>query len=256
MAAALTAVLLAGTIVYFSPAAAAAFGIGSGCVDAAPSFSFDGFKVQLAGVYADSNTTVVDLKGAPPGQVFGRTYLNDQFQNTYPQLDAEPSNTGDMALSYEPATRLVAVTGMRYTLHVEQADNMTVVGVSTLCGVAFLNTAPSLLTPPSGSFGVGTVKFSEARYGAQVVAIRFEVRGVTVVGGYPPSEASVKPRPSLEVRLVPAEGGLAKVMRYRASESGDVTQVHAIAMLVAPGTYRLDLRLEGVAEVQRLLVVK
>jgi hypothetical protein len=44
-------------------------------------------------------------------------------------------------------------------------------------------------------------------------------------------------------------------MPYRASDSGGVTQVHAIAMLVDPGTYSLVISLEGVANLQRTLVV-
>lgn len=251
----LVAALIA-AVLYFSPSAARVVGIGTGNINTSPeSFTYDGFKIQLAGAYADSYSTVVDVKGAPSGVVFGGTYLTDQFANIYPQEDAEQNNTGDMALSYKPAMWLTAATGMRYTLNVERVSQTTVTGVLRLSGIVLFNTARRLWTPTSGSFGNGTVTFSEVRYGARVVAVQFDVRGVSVVGGYPPSEASVKPRPRLQVRLVPFIGGAAKNMPYHTSVSGDVTQVHAIAMLVDPGTYTLTLSLEGVAELQRTLTV-
>jgi hypothetical protein len=251
----LAAPLVASAVLYLSPSAADAIGIGTGSTNANQSFTFNGFTIQLAGVYADSFSTVVHLKGAPPEIVFGRTYLNDQFGNTYPEDEAEPSTTGDMALSYKPATWLTAVTGMRYTLNIEHVSDTTVTGVSTLKGIVVFNTAPRLELPASGSFGNGTVTFNEARYGARVVAVQFEIHGVSVVGGYPSSEASVKPRPSLEIRLAPLGGGAEKNVRYHTSVSGNVTHVHAIAMLVDPGTYSLILSLEGAAKLQRTLVV-
>jgi hypothetical protein len=247
--------LVAWVVLYLSPSAASAIGIGSGSTDANQSVTFNGFKIQLAGAYADSFSTVIDIKGAPPDVVFGRTYLTDQFGNMYPEENAEPSKTGDMALSYKPATWLTAVSGMRYTLNVEQPSDTTVTRGSSLKGTVLFDTAPRLQIPRSGSFGNGTVTFFEARYGARVVAVRFEVRGVDVVGGYPPSEANPKARPSLNVRLASIDGGPAKNMQYRTSVSGDITQVHAIAMLVDPGTYSMTLSLEGVGDLQRTLVV-
>jgi hypothetical protein len=247
--------LVAWAVLYLSPSAADAIGIGIGRTDTAQSFTFNGYTVQLAGAYADSFNTVIDLKGAPPEVVFGATYLNDQFGNLYPEENAEHGKAGDMALSYKPATWLTAVTGMRYTLTIKQPSDTSATRTSTLMGSVHFNTAPRLQIPASGSFANGEVTFIDARYGAQVVAVGFEVRGVSVVGGYPPSEASVKPRPSLDVRLAPIDGGPAKNMPYRASVSGDVTQVHAIAMLVDPGTYSLVLSLEGVANLRRMLVV-
>lgn len=249
------ALLTTWAVLYFSPSAARTIGIGTGSLDTPQSFTYDGFKIRLAGDYADSYNTVVDLTGAPPGMVFGSTYLTDQFGNIYPQEDAEQNNTGDMALSYKAANWLTAATGMRYTLNVERVSNTTVTGVSRLRGTVLFNAAPRLQTPTPGSFGNGTVTFSEVRYGERVVAVRFDVHGVSVVGGYQPSEASVKPRPGLEVQLVPLVGGAAKTMRYHKFVSGDVTQVQAIAMLVDPGPYTLNLSLEHVAELQRTLTV-
>ena len=247
--------LVAWAVLYLSPSAADAIGIGIGRTDTPQSFTFNGYTVQLAGAYADSFNTVIDLKGAPPGVVFGATYLNDQFGNLYPEENAEASKAGDMALNYKTAAWLTTVAGMRYTLTIEQSSDNAVTRTSTLKGTVHFDTAPRLQIPASGSFANGEVTFIDARYGAHVVAIGFEVRGVSVIGGYPPSEASVKPRPSLEVRLAPIDGGAAKNMPYRASVSGGVTQVHAIAMLVDPGTYSLVVSLEGVANLQRTLLV-
>jgi hypothetical protein len=247
--------LVAWAVLYLSPSAADAIGIGIGRTDTVQSFHFNGYTVQLAGAYADSFNTVIDLKGAPPGVVFGATYLNDQFGNLYPEENAEASKAGDMALNYKPATWLTTVAGMRYTLTITQPSDTSATRTSTLKGIVRFNTAPRLQIPASGSFANGEVTFVDARYGAEVVAIGFEVRGVSVVRGYPPSEASVKPRPSLDVRLAPIDGGPTKNMPYRASVSGGVTQVHAIAMLVDPGTYSLVVSLEGVANLQRTLVV-
>jgi len=259
--AAIVAVVLLATpfvawaVLYLSPSAADAIGTAIGRTDAAQSFHFNGYTVELAGAYADSFNTVIDLKGAPPGVVFGATYLNDQFGNLYPEENAEASKAGDMALNYKPATWLTTLAGMRYTLTITQPSDTSATRTSTVQGIVRFNTASRLQIPASGSFANGEVTFIDARYGAHVVAIGFEVRGVSVVGGYPPSEASVKPRPSLDVRLAPIDGGPAKNMPYRASVSGDVTQVHAIAMLVDPGIYSLVLSLEGAANLQRTLVV-
>jgi hypothetical protein len=255
MAALAAALLVAWNVPYFSPAAATWLGLGTGNPDTAQSFTFGSYTIQLAGAYADSQVTVINLKGGPPDSGFGRTYLTDQFGTRYEGVGGEGSSTGDMALSFQPASWLASLTGMGYTLSVEQGSDVTVTRVSTLKGVVLLNTATKLQTPASDSFGNGRVTFFEARYGARVVAVRFEVRGVTVIGGYRPSEAAVTQTPSIQVQLAPLAGGAAKNMFYRSSVSGDVTQIYAIATLVDPGTYSVILSLQGVATLQRTLVV-
>lgn len=247
--------LAAGAVLYFSPWVVSEFGVGALMTEATQSFTYDGYNVQLAGAYADSWSTVINLKASPPGMVFGRTYLTDQFGNMYPEEDGEPGSSGDMALSYKPATWLTAVTGMRYTLNVERVKDTTVVQVSKLQGTVLFNRAPTLQAQLSGTFGPGTITFLEVRYGGRVVAVLFDVQGVSVVGGYLSGEASLPPRPGLEVQLVPVFGGAAKNMPYRTSVDGNVTHVHAVAMLVDPGEYTVILSIKGVARLERTLRV-
>ena len=268
------AVPVAWGALYFSPATAAAladasgpggfsgeildnFGLGAENITAQnSSATSSGYRVQLVGAYADSIRTVVLLKMDPPG-FSGTAMLTDQFGTTYHLSNGEGNLlTGDQVLSFEPASWLASVTGMRFTLTFNQVSLLVgtnVAGSWTVKGVVLLKTGKMLHAPSSGSLGSGTVAFTEVRYVGRVLSIQADVRGVSLDE---PQVKQTKPTPRFQVELAPTDGRPGKPANsFDWSTSGDVTKLQLLFVNVDPGTYYLILSLAGEGELQRTLVV-
>lgn len=273
----LAALPVAWGVLYLSPATAAAladasgpggfsgeildhFGLGTANITAQnSSATSSGYKIQLVGAYADSIRTVVLVKVDPSAFAAGFEQLTDQFGTTYHLTMGEGNlESGDQVLSFEPASWLASVTGMRFTLTLNQIlldGGQPVAGSWAMKGVVLLKTGTVLKTPAPGSLGSGTVTFTEARYSGRAVSIRAQVRGVSLEGvtqDTPESKGHLRFR----IELTPIAGGAALTeSSLRMSQIGDTTEVQAIALNVDPGTYVVTLTLEGVGQLQRTLVV-
>jgi hypothetical protein len=280
VAAAFVVVLLASWgVLYFSPATAAAladasgpggfsaqildhFGLGGANITAESSAAASsGYKVQLIGAYADPLRTVVLLKITPGAFVSGDFGLTDQFGWTYHNLNAEGNlETGDQALTFEPAMWLASNTGMRFTLtlnRIELLGGQSVSGSWTVKGVVLVKGGTKLETPPSGRLGPGTVTFTDARYAGRAVSIKAEVRGVSIGGLVSAVGPGAKPQPALSVGLAPADGGaLINADTLSTSSDGDVSQLDILFLNVDPGRYFVVISVEGVGTLRSPIVVR
>ena len=278
-AAVLVLILASWGVLYFSPATAAAladasgpggfsgeildhFGLGGENITAeSSSATSSGYKVQLVGAYADSIRTVVLLKIAPAAFIAGDLRLTDQFGTVYQASNGEGNlETGDQAVSFEPASSLASLTGMRFTLTMNQMallGGQQVSGSWTVKGVVLLKSGTTLQTPASGSLGPGTVTFVDARYVGRVVSIKAEVRGVSLDGVIPATAPGTKPQPALSVVLAPADGGPPKpVNSLDESSTGDVRQLQLLFVNVDPGKYFVVISVDGVGTLRSALVVR
>jgi hypothetical protein len=215
--------------------------------------------VQLVGVYADSIRTVILLKVQPGAMVSGFPRLTDQFGTTYEMRSAEGNlETGDEAMIFEPPPGFVSVTGLRLTLEMHELLTMSphsVNGTWTVKGVVLLNAVKHLAAPASGPLGQGSVTFIDARYGGRVVAIRADVRGISLDGEVPAVSPASKPTPRFDIKLVRADGSLLRPLVSGWGSSGGVTKLEATWVNVEPGTYDLVLTLAGEGRLQSTLVV-
>ena len=271
-------------VLYFSPATAAVladasgpggfssetlnnFGLGAGNTVTAQSSSAtsSGYTVQLVGAYADSIRTVVLFKITPGAWLTSDMHLTDQFGTSYSMRNGEGDFlTGDNAFSFEPASALASVTGMRFTLSLDRlapdqrpgTQPHYVSGPWTLKGVVLLHSGTNLALPGEGSLGSGTVKFVEARYSGRVVSIRAELRGVSLEN-IPAAGPGTKPRSRFKVELVPAGGGAVKSMAEADWSSNDgATDFRVLFLNVDPGTYQVTFAVEGAGTLTRTLVVR
>jgi hypothetical protein len=275
----LAALPVAWGVLYMSPATAAALadasgpggfsseildhvglGTGSSITAQGSSATSSSYRVQMVGAYADSIRTVILLKMSPAALASSDVRLTDQFGFTYNLTEGEGNlMTGDQALTFQPASPIASVTGMRFTVTFNQASLLsgeTVSGAWTVQGVVLLKSGTRLATPASGTLGSGTVTFTEVRYSGRVVSIRAEVRGLSLEGFTQEVTPDSKGHPRFSIELAPIDGGAAgPVNSLGLSSSGDVTEVEALALNIDPGTYLLTLSLEGVGQLQRRLVV-
>jgi hypothetical protein len=265
-------------VLYLSPATAAALadasgpggfsseildnvGLGTGSAVTAQSSSAmsSGYKVKLVGVYADSIRTVILLKVQPGAMVSGFPRLTDQFGMSYEMRSAEGNlETGDEAMTFEPPPGFVSVTGLRFTLEVQELVTMSprsVHGAWTVKGVVLLNDVKHLAAPASGHLGQGSVTFIDARYGGRVVSIRADVRGISLDGEVPAVSPATKPTPRFDIKLLRADGSLLRPLVSGWASSGGVTKLEATWVNVEPGTYKLVLTLAGEGQLQSPLVV-
>ena len=265
-------------VLYLSPATAAALadasgpggfsseildnvglGTGSGITAQSSSATSSGYRVQLVGVYADSIRTVILLRVQPGAMVSGFPRLRDQFGTTYEMRGAEGNlETGDEAMIFEPPSGLVSLTGLRFTLEMNELMNMSphsVHGGWTVKGVVLLNAVKHLAAPASGTLGRGTVTYIDARYGGRVVSIRAEVRGVSLAGEVPAANPGSKPTPRFDIKLMRPDGSLAQRLLSEWKSSSDVAELDATWVNIEPGTYSVILTLAGEGQLQRALVV-
>jgi len=265
-------------VLYLSPATAAALadtsgpggfsseildnvglGTGSSITALSSSATSSGYRVQLVGVYADSIRTVILVKVQPGAIVSGFPRLTDQFGITYEMRSAEGNlETGDEAMIFEATSGLVSVTGLRFTLEVQELVTMSpqpVHGAWTVKGVVLPNAVKHLAAPASGPLGQGSVTFIDARYGGRVVSIRADVRGISLDGEVPAVSPATKPTPRFDMKLVRADGSLLRPLVSGWGSSGGVTKLEATWVNVEPGTYDLVLTLAGEGRLQSTLVV-
>jgi hypothetical protein len=215
----------------------------------------------LVGAYADSIRTVVLLKIAPAAFIAGGLRLTDQFGTDYQTSNGEGNlATGDQVVSFEPASWLATLAGMRFTLTMNQIallSGQQVSGSWTVKGVVLLKSGTALQTPASGSLGPGTVRFVDARYVGRVVSIKAEVRGVSLDGVIPATAPGTKPQPALSVALASADGGPPKLVNsLDESSTGDVSQLQLLFVNVDPGRYFVVISVDGVGTLRSELVVR
>ena len=272
-------------VLYFSPATAAVIaasglggfpgemldgsGLGTGSFTAqSASATSSGYTVQLVGAYSDSIRTVFLFQMTPAAFASGYMHLTDQFGTFYPMQGGEGNlDTGYQAFSFEPPSGLALITGMRFTLSLDQLSidqrpqklPRYVSGTWILKGVVLPSSGTKLAVPADGALGGGTVKFVDARYVGRAVLIRADVRGVSLAGDAGVEGPKNRRIPRFQVDFIAIDGSTAKIppnSRWSSSD-GDATQhVQILVLDVDPGTYRFTLALAGVGTLTRTLVVR
>ena len=240
--------------VWVSPAAQDALGIAHPRLTG--SFEICGLHLRIKDAYADSAWTVLTLSGMPP-KMTTIGVLWDQFGSMYPGELAHNNDAGDMAIAFKPANPLAALAGLRFTVTMTECDpdpERQDRSVAVAEGSVLLDRGTSLNPPVPGRLGDGEVTLQSVRYGGGVLSLGLQTSGIRVTGGWCCGEVYGWLVPSLAVRLISNLDGSAQEMWYRAEPSGDTTEVHAIAMLVTPGSYTVEVSL-GQASMQRTIVV-
>ena len=220
-----------------------------------------GYTFTLHGVYADSNRTVLLLHSAPAAMPNGySTVVTDQFARSYRfRSNALNTDSGDMAMQFEPLAWPDSITGARITLHITSVEEppatATTRGSWEMTATLAVDVARSLAAPAPGDLGPAHVRFTSASYTPATIEVDGQISGVssTELDRIVPDGA--KGEPALQMLLFDPAG---QIINGESSSSGDLstTEFRLVGFRTGgPGQYTLRISYYGYGSFDRTLTI-
>lgn len=220
----------------------------------------NGYRVALAGGYADAIRTVLLVEINPPGRsaLLARSdavTLTDQFGHRY-DLTAGFANTqsGIEALEFTPLTWPASSVGARLTLALSSLSGPgaldVVPGDWRLHGTIDAGEVVYLSLPAAGQLGGGSMRFTQIALTPNALQATIVTTGALLDQLSDTALAAGKGQPSVQVTLVDAHGTAFAPLSMRTSEE----TASIVWPRPAPGRYDLTLTYGGSALTRSITV--
>ena len=222
-----------------------------------------GYRVQLAGVYADASQTILLLQVNPPASVVNpdEVSLSDQFgRNLQFRSASYDFQSGAQVLTFEPLGWPDSVLGARLSLRITALEANPEVGIKTpgtwtLHGQVGIQPKVELARPTDGRIGGTQFSFNSIVRSGPAVEVDMHVSGplathlTDAVGKEIPNVS--KPQPAFNVRLFDATGAEVQPIGGNMSSQLGYEDVRFLWLATKPGTYRLVVSYEGQGQFER-----
>ncbi len=226
-----------------------------------------GFRLTLAGAYADSTRTVLLMRSSPAVTPDAQAVLTDQFGRTYPmQSGYADARTGDLIFQFDPLGWPISLIGARITLHISQVKSFyydasisdwnigpPVAGDWTTRATLGVDEGASLVAPSGGQVGGAQCTFGAARSSDATIVVDIYMHAVTPEQLDTRIPDGGKGKAVFGVSLIDPNG-IGSSDTYSLNANADGTVVQLIAFRSIPGNYQLRVTYLG-GELDRVLRV-